>query len=616
MNYEKLGFKCGIEIHQQLDTETKLFCNCPIDMEDEASDYQVERYLSAVAGETGEKDKAAEVESSKSTKFIYNYYKRNNCLVEIDEEPPHNIDQEALDTALTLVKLIDGEIPEEIQVMRKMVVDGSNTTGFQRTALVGLNGQINVEKGSVNIEDVELEEESAGIHKREDSKAIYDLNRLGIPLIEVGTDASIKGPEHAKQVAKEIGMLLRSTGKARRGIGTIRQDVNVSIEEGSRVEIKGFQDVNNIDKLIRNEVKRQKKLVELGNDLGERSEEIKKTKVTEIFNDTDNEIISTVIENNGEVFSLKLPSLTGKMKQKISGDRYLAKELVDYAKSRGVKGILHTDENINNYGLEKEFKEISNKLGKREEDVIAVIAAEEPKAEKAAKAVQERAKHIYKGKIPEETRQAEQDFTTSYSRPLPGSARMYPETDIPAIRISNEKKKEITQHLPKTLEEKEKEYSEAIGNELATQIVSSSKLGEFEKYKQEYDAKLVANFFTNLWAKIEDQGISLDHLTDEDYKLIFSKLEKGEIKKGDLPEIIEQSEDKDTGKVIDEIISSKMSEDEIRKQINNILDQKEDLISEQGMHSQGPLMGILQQKIEADGATISEILGEELQKRV
>jgi glutamyl-tRNA(Gln) amidotransferase subunit E len=173
MKYEELGFKCGIEIHQQLNTETKLFCECPVELEDEAADAHVERFLSAVAGETGEKDEAAEVEAAKSKKFVYNYYRRNNCLVELDEEPPHSMDEEALDIALTFVRMIDGEVPEEIQVMRKMVVDGSNTSGFQRTAMVGLNGEIDVEKGSVAIDDVELEEESAGIHKRKDEEAIY-----------------------------------------------------------------------------------------------------------------------------------------------------------------------------------------------------------------------------------------------------------------------------------------------------------------------------------------------------------------------------------------------------------------------------------------------------------
>jgi len=177
----------------------------------------------------------------KSRKFVYNYYERNNCLVELDEEPPHSMNDEALEVGLTFARMVNAEVPDEIQVMRKMVVDGSNTSGFQRTSMIGLDGELETDSGKVSIDDIELEEESAGVHKRDQQKAVYDLNRLGVPLVEVGTDASIKNPKHAREVAKKIGMLLRSTGKARRGLGTIRQDVNVSIRDGARVEIKGFK---------------------------------------------------------------------------------------------------------------------------------------------------------------------------------------------------------------------------------------------------------------------------------------------------------------------------------------------------------------------------------------
>jgi glutamyl-tRNA(Gln) amidotransferase subunit E len=617
MNYEELGFKCGIEIHQQLATETKLFCNCPVDLEDEQADEEVERFLSAVAGETGNKDKAAEVEAAKSKKFVYNYYKRNNCLLGLDEEPPHEIDEEALNTALTFVRMIDGEIPEEIQVMRKMVVDGSNTSGFQRTAMVGLEGEINVEKGSVTIEDVELEEESAGIHKRKDDIAIYDLNRLGVPLIEVGTDASIKDPEHAKQVAMEIGMLLRSTGKARRGIGTIRQDVNVSIGKGSRVEIKGFQDVKNIDHLIRKEVERQKNLVELGEEFkDELADEIIGDNVTHHFEETENHIVSTVLENNGAVYALKLPKMTGKMKKKISGERYVAKELVDYAKTRGVQGILHTDEDLENYGLVEEFEKVAEDFEKNSEDVIAVIAAEENQAKAAAKAVKKRAKKLYTGEIPEETRTAEQDFTTSYARPLPGSARMYPETDIPAIRVTERQVEEIDKDLPKTLREKQKEYSDEIGEELASQIVSSPELQRYEDFKEKYDSRLVANFFTNLKANLEDQGIEVEDLNQEELEAVFSALEEEKIQKGDIKDVIKEMKQKTPEEAIEYVVSQKTSETEIRETIQEVLDEKSDMVEDQGMHAQGPLMGILQQRVDADGATISQILQKELEKRI
>jgi glutamyl-tRNA(Gln) amidotransferase subunit E len=615
LNYEELGFKSGIEIHQQISSETKLFCNCPIDLEDESADAQVERFLKAVKGESGETDRAAEVEEMKSRRFVYNYYKRNNCLVELDEEPPHSMNDEALEVGLTFARMVNAEIPKEIQVMRKMVVDGSNTSGFQRTSMIGLDGELETESGKVAIEDIELEEESAGVHKRDQGKAVYDLNRLGIPLIEVGTDASIQNPEHAREVAKKIGMLLRSTGKARRGLGTIRQDVNVSIRDGARVEIKGFQDVENIDKLIELEVERQKKLVELGENLDNKAEVVADN-VTHIFEDTENEIVSTVLENDGAVYALKLPEMTGKMKQKISGERYVAKELVDYARNQGPRGIIHTDEDIPGYGLEEEFDELAEIFNKEDGDVIAIIAAREQQAKNAAQEVQKRAEMLYTSTVPEETRAAEQDFTSSYSRPLPGAARMYPETDIPAIEVPDERVEEIDQNLPDTLDEREEKYSEEIGEELASQIVHSENLLMFEEFKDETDPKLVANVFTNILSGLEDEGVAVDQLGEGDFEALFEALSEDRIKKGDIEDVLEAMTANNPEEAIEEVVESKSGEGEIRNAVQEVLDEKSEMVEEQGMHAQGALMGMVMQEVEADGGTVSRILQEELEDRV
>ena len=615
MDYDELGFKCGIEIHQQLNTETKLFCRCPVDLEDENPDSKVERKLRSVAGETGEQDEAAQVESTKEKKFVYHYHNRNNCLVELDEEPPHQMSEEALDTALTFARMVEADIPREIQVMRKMVVDGSNTSGFQRTSMVGLNGSIETESGTVSIEDIELEEESAGINERDEEKAVYDLSRLGVPLVEVGTDASIKNPEHAREVAEKIGMLLRSTGKARRGIGTIRQDVNVSIDGGARVEIKGFQDVRNIDTLIENEVQRQKKLIELGEELGEG--EVVADNVTHIFEDSENQIISTVLENDGRVYAFKLPELDGRMKEKISGERYLALELVDYAKSRGIQGIIHTDEE-KNYNLDEEFKELKDIFKVGEEDAVAILAGPKDNAREAAKAVKQRAQEIYEGKVPEETRNAEQDFTTSYSRPLPGAARMYPETDIPPIKISNERIEELDNNLPDTLEEREEKYAEEIGEELATQIIGSHHLEKFEEFKQEVDSKLAANVFTNILSRLESEGVKISELAKGHYEVLFESLSSGDLEKGDIEEVLKAMAENPQApeKAVEEVLEGKSSEEEIREVVKQVLDDSEDMIEEQGEHAQGALMGQVMGRVEADGGTVSRILSEELEDRL
>jgi glutamyl-tRNA(Gln) amidotransferase subunit E len=609
MNYEELGFKCGIEIHQQLDADRKLFCHCPVDLVDESANGKFSRYLNAVAGEQGETDEAAEQASSKNTKYIYKYYNRNNCLVEADEEPPHKMSEEALNTVLTFSRMVDAEVVPEIQIMRKLVVDGSNTSGFQRTAMVGLDGELETESGTVSIEDIELEEESAGIHERDSDRAVYDLNRLGVPLIEIGTDASIQNPEHAGEVAMKLGMLLRSTGKARRGLGTIRQDVNVSIEEGSRVEIKGFQDVKNIDKLIELEVQRQKNLIELGKELDE--EEVLGDNVTHLFDDTDNQIISTVIENDGAVYALKLPGLTGKMKQEISGDRYVAEELVDYAKEQGVQGILHTDEDIEKYDLVDEFEEVGDVLKKNEKDVIALIAAPEEQAKSAAQRVKERAEMLYRGEIPEETRGAEQDFTTSYMRPLPGAARMYPETDIPPVRITDERIEEIDENLPETLEEKRDRLKDEIGEQLADQLVNSRKIGLFNKFEDSVDKKDLANYIVNTLPRLESEGLEVEQQDAEKIIVAYSEeeLEKGQMEKASKL-AAEGEEDP-----VEEVLESQSSDDKIEEAVREVVEENEEMIEEQGMRAQGALMGEVLGKIDAEGSRVSNVLQKVLQER-
>jgi len=258
LDYNKLGFKCGLEIHRQLEGK-KLFCKCPAINSDDKPNLKVERYLRAAAGETGEVDIAASFEMKKGKKFIYEADSKDCCLVELDESPPEPVNQDALSTALEIALLLNATIVDEIQFMRKTVVDGSNVSGFQRTALIAFDGFIETSKGKVNIPTLLLEEEAAKKIKATDSSVTYRLDRLGIPMVEIATDASIKDPEHCKETAEKIGMILRSTGKVKRGLGTIRQDVNVSIKGHARVEIKGFQDLKSIPKVINNEITRQQK---------------------------------------------------------------------------------------------------------------------------------------------------------------------------------------------------------------------------------------------------------------------------------------------------------------------------------------------------------------------
>ena len=255
-DYKKLGFRCGLEIHRQLETH-KLFCNCPSIVHDGNPNIFFERRLRAVAGETGAVDLAALHEMSKGKTIRYEACDTSSCLVEMDEEPPRALNQHALDTVLMVAMMMHARIVDQVQVMRKTVVDGSNVSGFQRTMLVATGGYIETSKGRVNVPTICLEEEAAKKISEDENSVTFRLDRLGIPLIEIATDASIKDPEHAKEAAAMIGMMLKSTGRVKSGIGTIRQDVNISIEGKSRVEIKGFQDLRTIPLVIETEVKRQ-----------------------------------------------------------------------------------------------------------------------------------------------------------------------------------------------------------------------------------------------------------------------------------------------------------------------------------------------------------------------
>ncbi len=268
MDYKELGLKAGVEIHRQLSGH-KLFCNCPVILREDKPDLRVKRYLRPVLSEIGEKDVVAEYEQAKGRYAIYEAYDDSTCEVELDESPPLSLNEEALEVALQIALILNCKIVDEIQLMRKQVLDYSNTSSFQRTMLIARKGYFEVDGEKIGIQSVCLEEDAARKIKEDKKHIVYRLDRLGIPLIEIATEPDIKTPEQARRVAEYIGMIIKSTGKARSGIGTVRQDVNVSISKGARVEIKGVQDLRSIPDVIKKEVERQLNLIEKGKKIKE-----------------------------------------------------------------------------------------------------------------------------------------------------------------------------------------------------------------------------------------------------------------------------------------------------------------------------------------------------------
>ena len=533
LDYEKLGFKAGIEIHQELNTG-KLFCDCSSDMEEKELISETTRKLKASAGETGEVDLASQYEHFRDRSFFYHGYKGEFCLVELDEEPPHAVNKGAFMLGLGVAKLLKLNVPESVCVMRKTVTDGSAVSGFQRTMLLGYESYesfLDTSKGKVKIEQLNLEEDSSKIEKKEGNKVFYSLSRLGVPLLEIGTDASLKNPQHVKETALAIGTLLRSFN-VKRGIGTIRQDVNISINEGARIEVKGWQDLKKLELLVENEVLRQYNLLEIKKELAKRKTKkfSKKTEdVTDLLKNSDSRVISSIIKDGGSVIAMLLPNFSGLLKKELCPEKTFGKELAEYAMAYGTKGMIHTDEDLSKYNLKKEFEELKRLFKAKKNDLILVIAEKKEIAEKAVDAVYERALYALNG-VPEETRiPNHHNATNSYARPLPGANRLYPETDIPNIDAIEDLivSIELPELIPEKINKLEKKYK--ISKQLAKEIIEEGI--DFDKYVKKYkniEADFIARTLIEFPKEIKkryDKEIAVE----KNVPILFEKLNKNEL---------------------------------------------------------------------------------------
>ncbi|WP_440772751.1 Glu-tRNA(Gln) amidotransferase subunit GatE [Natronorubrum sp. DTA28] len=617
-DYDELGLVAGLEIHQQLDTATKLFCQCPTELrEPEESTRRFTRYLHPTRSELGEIDQAALEESKVDREFEYLAYD-STCLVEEDDEPPHELDEEALETVLEIAQLMDMKPVDQANVMRKLVVDGSNTSGFQRSTLIATEGEIETDDGAVGIEDLLLEEESAQRVAETDDGVRYSLDRLGIPLVEIGTKPDISSPEQALEAAERIGMLLRSTGKVKRGLGTIRQDVNVSIAEGARVEIKGVQSLDDIDDIVRNEVARQAKLVEIREELAEREASIGETQdVTEVFEGTDSGVIGGALDSGGSVMAVPLYGFDGIVGREVAPDRRLGTEFSDYAKRHGAGGIFHTDE-LPAYGVtEDEVADLRAAVGAGSADAVAIVAADTDVAEGSIEAVAERAGVALEG-VPEETRGANDDGTTRYLRPLPGAARMYPETDVPPVEPDPSDVPE-----PELLTEKVERYQDEydLGAGLAEQVAYGRRMPLFEELVAEgIDPTLAASTLESTLTELRRDAVAVEVLTETHLRDVLGMVDDGDLPNegvGDLLTALAEDPDRTAAEAADAEDLGGADDEEVREAIAEVVERNEAQVEEEGMQAfsglMGECMGALRGK--ADGDLVSELLREEIQKR-
>ena len=494
--------KIGLEIHFQV-SDGKLFCRCPTETTSTEL-FRFERRMIATASEMGSMDRAAKYEMERNLLSEY-VAGENSCLVEYDEEPPHEVDGKALKAALIASLALNCKVLDNIFFMRKVVVDGSNTSGFQRTAIIALNGWVATSGGKVRISSVSLEEDSARLLENGDGRSIYSLDRLGIPLIEIATEPDIIDEHHAVETAKAIGYFVQASGFSRMTVDAIRQDVNVSFGYG-RVEIKGVQKLSLIPEVISYELSRQESL----RDISEKSsqyldfyrEEPQVHDVTDMFRDTGSKVLLSNMGVGNRIYSTILRGMGGLMK---SGKYRMGKELADLVRRYGVKGLFHSDE-FPGYGITKEeIDRLWSKTKKADEDAVLLIACPPSLSEVLFMEIFSRMAKLLQMDLTE-TRFAADDGSTFFLRPMPGRERMYPETDVPILRISDETIHAMRNDVPLPMEETISMISRDYG--LSAQdayvIVSTFRKVQLDELSSLYKhPKIVARFIMQTLPELE-----------------------------------------------------------------------------------------------------------------
>lgn len=571
----KVTLKAGLEIHQQLNSG-KLFCNC--DANETGKDLLFKRKLHATSSELGDVDIAAKTEQIK----LFTYYNKScNCLVYTDEEPPRGPNKDAVRIAMQFAKLVDANIVEEMHFMRKVVVDGSNTSGFQRTGLIATGGKIEYDGKILELDQLCLEEDSC---RHGDENDEYLLDRLGVPLLEITTKPQLKDSKDVQKAAKAIGRLLRACN-VKRGLGTIRQDVNVSINNGQRVELKGFQDLSSMPKVVENEVIRQTKLNSI-----EKGVIAQATVVNECFN-----------KKKDFALALKIHKWNGILGTKKSPENHvrMGRELSDYAKRAGMKGIMHSDE-LPDYGISiNETNSIKSKLECNEDDAFILIFGKENMVRNAMEIVIER---IKTHGVPKEVRKVTPQNLTRYLRPMPGASRMYPETDIAPFKINN-----IKVSMPKTLDQRENELP--LNKEESKQLVSRNLDTQFNNLNQKYNIpQLVSRILLHILPQLKAEG---ETICNDDVDKVMNLFVEGAIVKEGIPNALIQSSNNEEIKT-----NSGNIDNEVNEFINHLISEKEEFIKENGMRAVGALMGPVMSEFRGkmDGGDINKLLMEKIKE--
>ncbi|MEM4729760.1 MAG: Glu-tRNA(Gln) amidotransferase subunit GatE [Thermoplasmata archaeon] len=539
--FAKLGFKCGLEIHHQIKTGQKLFCRCPAVLRRDPPHTRILRHMRPTMSELGVYDGTALMEFKTKKNITYHIYRDTVCTYEFDDTPPFPVNQEAVDIAIHIAMLLNCSIVDELHVSRKQYLDGSIPTGFQRTMIVGVNGWLPYKDRKIGIIQLALEEDACRQVTNWRHDITFKTDRLSIPLVEVVTRPDIMHPREVPEVANAIGRLLRATGLARRGDGSVRQDINVSINGGTRVEIKGVPKLAWMTPLTRIEALRQKALLELRDELARRgiTKDTFRAEIVDCssaFRSTAFEPIKRALEEGGEVLGVRLEGYKDILNYPTQPGKTFASELAGRVRVIACieyepVNILHTDEMPKLGSTEEERRRVLELCGAGPDDVVVLVWGNLQDATTAAQEVRTRALELTIG-VPNETRQPLPDGTTDFERILPGPDRMYPDTDSPPYVITKERLGQIARRLGETPDKRMARYEKlGIPRHVGWELAIHPRALLFDRLLEELniDPKFAAAFLVETMKALARRGIPVDQLSDDVIAAVFRAYKEGRL---------------------------------------------------------------------------------------
>ncbi|UCE24932.1 MAG: Glu-tRNA(Gln) amidotransferase subunit GatE [Candidatus Zixiibacteriota bacterium] len=548
-DYEELGFKCGLEIHQQLKTEKKLFCRCPAGIYQKNGEYDAEliRHMRPTLSELGEYDGTALMEFKTKKNIIYHIQNVTACTYDIDDTPPFAVDREALDIAVEIALLSKLNIVGELHITRKQYLDGSIPTGFQRTAIIGIEGEIPLENKKVRLIQLSLEEDSCREVSDVGHYRTYTTDRLGMPLIETVTYPDMTTPFEAAEAGHYLRFLARSTGKVRIGSGAARQDVNVSISGGQRVEIKGVSHISWIPRLTHNEAFRQKALLEIKDELSQRVKKPDGWKVSHRIIDYDllssrYQPISEAKTRGLRLVAVNLPRFEGLLSFFLQPGKTFADELSGRLKVVACleqPNMIHSEQ-VSPDSVADEFAKLRRLLDASPGDVQVIFWSNDEDLPTAVETIEERCQLAFKG-VPNETRKSLPDGTTIFERVLPGPDRMYPDTDSAPIPVEEDLIEKNRQLLPTEVHDQLKQLkSWKVPNDTYHYILRNNLMPAIRRIVDEcgFEPKFVATTFGHTLKNISGKMLPADGFTYNKVYGLFKWVRENDLEKEIIGEML------------------------------------------------------------------------------